>query len=251
VEWGTGNLCIMFPDDYIEIRGIIDASRFTMHLDEHLNACGEGLMGVAFGTPDIERSHAEMLRHGVAAGTLQKLSRNFEHPDGWTQPSFKLCAPEPADIEGLMHVVVIQHLTPDLLRRPEFLVHANTCMGVNALSGTIYDKHRVTGKLCRLLGDEAVKEDFDGVRAVLPSGQRLELLLPGEFERKYHAIAESPEPETPRLGVMTLRVANIDALRDTLAGRGIAFTEYGHGVVCVAAEYACGATLLFTESALG
>ena len=48
VEWGTGNLCIMFPDDYLEIRGIIDASRFTMHLDEHLDAYGEGLMGVAF-----------------------------------------------------------------------------------------------------------------------------------------------------------------------------------------------------------
>ena len=46
VEWGTGNLCIMFPDDYLEVRGIIDASRFTMHLDEHLAAYGEGLMGV-------------------------------------------------------------------------------------------------------------------------------------------------------------------------------------------------------------
>ena len=249
VEWGTGNLCIMFPDDYIEIRGIIDASRFTMHLDEHLRAFGEGLMGVAFGTPDIERSHDEMLRNGVEAGALQKLSRNFEHPEGWTQPSFRLCAPEPADIEGLMHVVVIQHLTPDLLRRPDFLVHANTCIGVNALSGTIYEKRRVAGKLRRLLGEEEVSEDEDGVRAVLQSGQRLELLMPGEYARKYGAIVESPEPQTPRLGVMTLRVANIDGLRDTLGTRGVAFTESGSGVVCVAADDACGATLLFTESA--
>ncbi|MGI9223504.1 MAG: VOC family protein [Woeseiaceae bacterium] len=249
VEWGTGNLCIMFPDDYIEVRGIIDASRFTMHLDEHLNAFGEGLMGVAFGTQDIKCSHDEMRESGVDAGTLQKLSRNFEHPEGWTQPSFKLCAPEPVDIEGLMHVVVIQHLTPDLLRRPDFLAHANSCTGVNALSGTIYDKRRVAGKLRRLLGEDAVNEDEDGVRAVLQSGQRLELLLPGEYERKYGAIAESPEPQTPRLGVMTMRVASIDGLRDTLGERGVAFTEYGRGVVRVAAEDACGATLLFTESA--
>jgi hypothetical protein len=249
VEWGTGNLCIMFPDDYIEIRGIIDASRFTMHLDEHLNTFGEGLMGVAFGTPDIERSHDEMLESGVDAGTLQKLSRNFEHPEGWTQPSFRLCAPEADDIEGLMHVVVIEHLTPDLLRRPDFLVHENTCTGVNALSGTIYEKRRVAGKLRRLLGEDEVSEDEDGVRAVLQSGQRLELLMPKEYERKYGAIAESPEPRTPRLGVMSLRVANIDGLRDTLGARGVAFTEYGRGVVRVAAEDACGATLLFTESA--
>ncbi len=38
VERGTGNPCIMFPDDYLVIRGIIDASRLTMHLDAHLDA---------------------------------------------------------------------------------------------------------------------------------------------------------------------------------------------------------------------
>ena len=81
IEWGTGNLCIMFPDDYIEVRGILDTEKFTMHLDTHLE------------------------KHG----------------------------------EGLMHVVVIQHLTPELIRRPDFLSHANGCVGINKLSGTIVD----------------------------------------------------------------------------------------------------------------
>jgi catechol 2,3-dioxygenase-like lactoylglutathione lyase family enzyme len=248
VEWGTGNLCIMFPNDYLEIRGIIDASRFTMHLDEHLDAFGEGLMGVAFGTPDIERSHAELKQSGVSAGNLQRLSRNFEHPEGWTQPSFKLCAPAAEDIEGLMHVIVIEHLTPELLRRPDFLVHANSCIGVNAIAGTVYEKHRVADKLRRLLGDGPVTEDVDGVRAVLDSGQRLELLLPVEYERKYGSIPASPEPETPRLGNLTLRVASTDALRDMLAAGGVEFDERAGGQVVVAADHACGATLLFTES---
>ena len=57
IEWGTGNLCIMFADDYLEMRGIIDASRFTMHLDTHLERFGAGLMGVAFGTADVEASY--------------------------------------------------------------------------------------------------------------------------------------------------------------------------------------------------
>ena len=26
IEWGTGNLCIMFPEDYIEVRGGVDAT---------------------------------------------------------------------------------------------------------------------------------------------------------------------------------------------------------------------------------
>ena len=87
VEWGTGNLCIMFPDDYLEIRGIIDASRFTMHLDEHLEKHGEGLMGVAFGTSDVKTSYAQANDAGINTGELRSLRRNFEHPEGWTQPA--------------------------------------------------------------------------------------------------------------------------------------------------------------------
>ncbi len=118
VEWGTGNLCIMFPDDYIEIRGIVDASRITMNLDQHLERFGEGLMGVAFRSDDVQASFEEMTKHGVSVSEPRRLTRNFEHHEGWTQPSFRLCVPEAADIEGLMHVVVLQHLTPELIRRP-------------------------------------------------------------------------------------------------------------------------------------
>ena len=48
---------------------------------------------------------------------------------------------------------------------------------------------------------------------------------------------------------MTLRVASADGLRDALGERGVAFTEQAPGLIRVAPENACGATLLFTESA--
>ena len=224
IEWGTGNLCIMFPDDYLEVRGIIDASRFTMHLDEHLDAFGEGLMGVAFGTRDIVSSHREMQQHGIDTGDIRSLTRNFEHPEGWTQPSFRLCAPAATDIEGLMHVVVIEHLTPELIRRPEFLDHANSCTGVAAMSGVIYDAQRVAAKMRALLGSDSVSEDSDGVRVRLANGQALDLLLPAAYERRYGDIAGSPEPDTPRLGTMTLRVESMDALRRALDSSSIPYS---------------------------
>ena len=147
-----------------------------------------------------------------------------------------------------MHVVVIEHLTPELIRRPDFLTHPNSCIGVNSISGVIYDKHRVAARMRALLGEGAVTEDVDGVRVVLASGQRLELLLPAEYERCYGHIAESPEPETPRLGVMTLRVASIEALRDALEQNRVDYGEEAHSALRVQPEHACGATLLFTES---
>ena len=249
VEWGTGNLCIMFPDDYIEVRGIIDPERFTMHLDEHLAAYGEGLMGVAFGARDIASSHEQMQKHGIDTGDIRNLTRNFEHPEGWTQPSFSLCAPAADDIEGLMHVVVIEHLTPELIRRPDFLVHANSCIGVNSMSGVIYDHPRVASKMRALFGENAVSEGSDGIRVALASGQYLELLSADAYRARYGEIAASPEPATPRLGTMTLRVESRSALCDVLGANAVDYSEAPGDQVRVEAANACGATLYFTELA--
>ncbi len=249
VEWGTGNLCIMFPDDYLEIRGIIDASRFTMHLDEHLEAFGEGLMGVAFSTADVQRSHGEMLKHGIDAGDVRTLTRNFEHADGWTQPSFRLCAPAADDIHGLMHVVVLQHLTPELIREPGFLAHANGCIGVNSIAGTIQDIERVSGRLRRLLGDHAVAVHEHGVSARLPTEQRIDLLLPQDYERSHGKISGTPEQDVPRLGALTLRVKSVAMVAKLLKANGVSSEQPSAGLIQVSPEDACGTTLHFTEAA--
>ena len=248
IEWGTGNLCIMFPHDYLEMRGIIDASRFTMHLDSHLDNFGEGLMGVAFGTTDVESSCGETAKHGIDTGELRRLTRNFEHPEGWTQPSFQLFAPAAADIEGLMHVVVIQHLTPELIRRPDFLEHPNGCIGVNSMAGTIYDIERCALKMQRLLGKEAVESSERGVFLCIPSGQSIELLLPDIFVRDYGEIEATPDPETPRLGAMTLCVSKLENTARLFAENDVAFTQPGIDMIRVASDLTCGVTLQFVEN---
>jgi len=232
IEWGTGNLCIMFPDDYIEVRGIIDPEKFTMHLDTHLEEHGEGLMGVAFGTSDVKASYVEAQSHGINTGELRQLRRNFEHPEGWTQPSFELFAPDAEDIEGLMHVVVIQHLTSELIRRSDFLSHANGCLGINELSGTIVDVGSCATKMRRLLGNDAVTENDDGVLLTVPSGQTICL----------------SEADTAGLVSMTLRVADLQIAADLFGQNDIAF-EFDGQNIRISPDDACGAVLVFTETA--
>jgi catechol 2,3-dioxygenase-like lactoylglutathione lyase family enzyme len=247
IEWGTGNLCIMFPDDYLEIRGIVDASRFTMNLDKHLDQFGEGLMGVAFRTDDVQTSYREIVDHGIRVTEPRRLTRNFEHPEGWTQPSFDLCVPEPDDIEGLMHVVVLQHLTPELIRRPDFLSHQNACVGVNAMAGIIDDTERVAAKLALLLGGDSVRTDADGVHLVVPTGQQIDLLLPHVYQARFGDIGRESDSKTPRLGAMTLRVEDLGRTQDVLAGNDVAFGNPDEGTIRVGPEYACGVVLDFTE----
>lgn len=232
IEWGTGNLCIMFAEDYIEVRGIIDPERFTMHLDTHLEEHGEGLMGVAFGTLDVSASYAEANAAGINTGELRSLRRNFEHPEGWTQPAFELFAPDAGDIEGLMHVVIIQHLTPELIRRPEFLEHANRCVGINAMAGTITDVASSAGKMRRLLGDDAVEESQEELTLRVPSGQSIRLV----------------QAEDAALASMTLRVSDIVACGELLKKNGIGARQC-NGDIAVGPDDACGTILIFTEAA--
>jgi len=233
IEWGTGNLCIMFPDDYVEVRGIIDASRFTMHLDTHLEKHGEGLMGVAFGTSDVKASHAEAMANGINTGELRQLRRNFEHPAGWTQPSFELYAPDADDIEGLMHVVVIQHLTPELIRRPDFLEHPNGCFGVSEMSGTIENVSSCATKMRHLLGHEAVAESDDRVVLTVPSGQSIRL----------------DKADSSGLSSMTMRVKDLAIAATLFRANGIVFERDDRGFIVVSPQYACGTTFVFSETA--
>ncbi len=248
VEWGTGNLCIMFPDDYLEVRGIIDAERFTMYLDEHLERYGEGLMGVAFGTSDVAASRALAIRNGVDAGELKTLTRNFEHPEGWTQPSFALYAPAQADIAEMMHVVVLEHRTPELIRAPHFLEHPNGCVGVNGIAGIVYDVGACAGRVRQLLGDDAVRMNAAGLRAVVPTGQYLDFLVPEAFVTRYGRLPFFDDGHTPRLAAISLRVADLDAAADALEERELQYDRPSANVLRVSADDACGTLLEFTES---
>ena len=251
IEWGTGNLCIMFPSDYLEIRGIADPSRFTMNLDNHLDRYGEGLMGVAFRTDDVHGSYRDMVDHGMRVAPPSTLTRNFEHPEGWTQPSFELCVPEADDIEGLMHVVVLQHLTPELIRRPDFLSHENGCVGVNDMTGVIQSVARIASKLAFLLGKDAVTGSHDGVRLELPTGQRINLLLPHIYQSRFGTPVISPGSESPSLRAMTLRVESLVRTRDLLADNGLEYNSVDDRRIRIGQDSACGAILDFTEESPG
>jgi hypothetical protein len=233
IEWGTGNLCIMFPDDYLEVRGIIDPGKFTMHLDTHLEERGEGLMGVAFGTADVKASFEEARANGINTGELRSLRRNFEHPEGWTQPAFSLFAPDAEDIEGLMHVVIIEHLTPELIRRPDFLEHANGCVGISAMSGTVTDIESCTTKMRRLLGDDAIEQGDDEIVLTVPSGQAIHL----------------HKADSAGLHSMTMVVRDIAVTAELFDANGISYERADDGSIITSPGDACGTTLRFAEVA--
>lgn len=236
VEWGTGNWCIMFPDDYIELRGILTTERPLQGLDGWLAAHGEGLMGVAFGTDDSEASRRSLESNGVAVRRFTTLRRNFEHPDGWTQPEFALCFPEEADVTGLGHVVLCEHRTPELLRPPGTTVHANGANRVISIEGIVLD----------LDAAETAQRSFLGPDAVARFGNRLHIALPREQRIELRQAAPG---ERDGLFAVTLRVSDAAATRRLLMTNGVRFSvSDDRSTLSVASDDACGVTLRFEGS---
>ncbi len=247
IEWGTGNWCIMFADDYLELRGIIDPEKFTVNLDKTLAQYGEGLAGVAFGTNSAQGNYDEMVKNGITPKPLRALSRNFELEEGWVTPKFSLCFPKEKDITGLLHVVCCQHLTPELMRKPQYLQHPNTATGVISMTGRIADADAVENAQVKLLGRDAVTRIGNNIRLTLPSGQYIDLLAAQDYDHIYGKDSKSVANEDTYLGAVRLKVADIQATQQVLSNNKVAFTVLADDLIRIKASEACGVMIEFCQ----
>ena len=205
-------------------------------------------MGVAFGTIGARQSHDLMIENGLHPSPVRALTRNFELPGGWVQPRFALCFPDEAEVPGLMHVVLCQHLTPELTRRPEFLEHANDVKRVRAMTGVMATPHEAGPALRAFLGADCVRNEGDGL--VLDcGGQEIRLVPPAELARLHGGVAFDPMPQPPFLAALVLEVGDLDKTRRTLEASGVAFVAAAPDSLRVGPNEACGVIIDFTTAA--
>jgi len=207
IGWGTANYCIMFPDDYVELLGIVDASQFTNNLDTLLAERGEGLLGMAFASSHIDEL-AEKLD-----GQPQDLKRLLELPEGTVEPRFKLMHPPIGTLPGLSGFFV-DHLTPELMRQPQWLAHANGATGIASVTVGVADILAAREVYVGLFGEDFVNGSIN--------------IVAGEagFSR------------------LALKVADVDATRAFLSDAQVTFNESDDGL-SITPDKATGAALSF------
>jgi catechol 2,3-dioxygenase-like lactoylglutathione lyase family enzyme len=243
-DWGTGNWCIQFAREYLELRGFIQPSDApqTRELLAFL-ARREGLMGIAFGTTGARLSHDAFVASGLHPRPVKPLTRNFELPEGTVPVSFELCFLPREETPALMHVVVCEHLTPERLRRPEWLQHANGARRVAGLVAVAEDPLAALAAWDRLFS--CVRQVEGGIQADVGNGWLL-LLGPADLRRRYPGVELPSSGEWPCLAAIVLGVDDLEQTRTCLAGRGVA-CDLGARVIVPPAE-ACGTLLEFTPS---
>ncbi|WP_454838095.1 MULTISPECIES: VOC family protein [Pseudomonas] len=244
IEWGTGNWCIMFEHDYLEHRGIANASRYTHGL-EHFLAEREGLMGVAFRS-DLD--NRDLYRNAVDAGLHpaepRELTRNFELPDGPLPVSFRLVFFNPQEAPALMASLVCEHLTPERLRQPEFLVHPNSAQGIFEMTSVVDSLQGIREQLSPYFGVDSLVIDDQQIKVHLPNGG-VQRILTRSLAKDSGLILDGVT--APYLSSTGVRVASLDTLKQLLSRNQVPF-EVLADRIRVAPQHACGMFLDFAEA---
>ena len=244
-EWGTGNWCIMFPQDYLELRGIVDAKRYTHQLDTFL-ALREGLMGVAFAPRGEVTDAAEALRkRGLHPEPPRELTRAFELPDGPIDVRFRLLFFNRQETGAMMASLICQHLTPERIRRPDYLVHANTAHAVSSMTGVVADLDEAE-RLTRPYFDAgAVQRMQDRVVVDVGRGAKLHLVS-ARVAASEDVALDGVAP--PYLSAVAISVGSIAACEAALRAGDTRHVRRSERVLRVAAPDGCGTVLDFVES---
>lgn len=242
-EWGTANICIMFPDDYLEIRGVGDPNKFLAGLDEFL-VHGEGLSGVAFNAKSATESYEAGRASGLGIIAPRHLNRRLVLEDKTLDLHFETVMLEHDLYPGLTHANLVQHLTADALRQPGWMDHPNGVKAFGRLVGVVTDMDVAEATYQRLLGEAHVKRENDRIWLDLGEGADIELIAPAEAASRGDA---QPARGDAYIASATLLVTHIETTQLVFEQNGIRFRRV-NGTLAVDPLDACGAHLYFQQA---
>ena len=239
--WGTANYCIMFGPDYLELLGIINPEEFNAGLDEFLKK-RQGLLRIVCRSDDLERTRTHLSAQGFAPGEVQDLGRYLEMPEGDVTPRFKLSHLPEVDTPGLA-TFMCQHLTPEMVWRPEWMTHANGATAVYAYTILHHDPASLAACYERffdhpvLVQAQRIIVETGGGKFVFCTREDLANLHPG-------ILWDGPFDDGTMVAA-TIAVEETDRTAQVLSENGVGFTRHDDGSVLVGADAACGTVLQF------
>jgi hypothetical protein len=239
---GSGNYCIMFEHDYVELFGIIGPEAASPEYVAFL-AEREGPMKLAWATPDSAEAASALTTLGLHPAAPRDLSRQLELPEGTAVPRFSIVALPPNVTPGL-ESFLCAHLTPELMRRREWLDHPNGATGLAGITVVVPDTAPLVAPYEHLFGAGCVATTDDVV--TLRVGQhRIIFATPDDFAAMYPEIDVDPAAILPGVAALTVSVTDPEATADYLANWHVSFETAGRNAVLVPPDEANSALLEF------
>lgn len=233
VGWTTANLCVMLEEGYIELLGVLDPSGVRHDIAAFLER-GEGGMGIALATDDAGATAGAWRRSGFEVAGPEALARRIEEGGATTELRFANVGPRVPEFAGLVFFACF-HETPELVRRPDWLVHANGARRLRSCTLLADPPDATAAALARLLGDSAAV-NTDHVTTFHLREQSI-VVAPEEDVRLFHPeIAEAEESPAPRLVAAEIEVRSLADTAALLEASGVPVRRTGGGLAVAPSE---------------
>jgi hypothetical protein len=236
---GSSNHLAIFSTDYLELLGfgVGGANR------PEIETFPIGLNGLVFKADDADRVYQHALAAGLPIQPVQSFSRPVKLVDDTRDARFRTTRLDPQRV-AIGRVYFCEHLTPDLVWRPEWQVHPN---GARAIARVLVatPQPEQTVAVFRTLFGPAAAAVRDG-RAVIAAGAaQIELASPPAVAEEFGEAAADPAGRTEYLAAAEFTVTSLpETTRLLCSTAGLRIEDRR---IVVPAVAAFNATLVFTE----
>lgn len=244
----TGNYCIMFPEDYVELIGIVDPSMPDRGLMSRMDEGGEGLDRAAFAVRDVDETASALETSGIGFRGPIDLHRPLELPEGEVEPRFRLIHFEdPATTPG-MQGFICYHTTPEITRGdPAWLSHRNGVVAVRALTAVHENPESLAEGWQKLLGPGCTVLTDDTL-TVFTGNHALIIVTPDHLDVMFPRLSEQTGRTSPFIAAATFLSSDVEAAASFLSGNGVDFVRATDGSILISPVEANG-TIVAIEQA--
>lgn len=236
-EWGTVNRCLMFANDYVEIIAPEGEGPEADRLRAFLDRQGDGLIGISITSANGAATGEALRAAGLEVPVARSLSRKLDDGKGTTLMFSEMLLP--AEASPGVPARIVEHITAERERHPQWLAHANAAEGVASVTAIVDEPPALTPAWDRLFGPHAAVLTDDTV--TVHTGRGLIYLTRPDELTQLHPEAELDElPPPPALVALAIRVGDTDRAAAVLKANGVDFSRDREGTLRIPPSEACG-----------
>jgi Glyoxalase-like domain len=236
---GSVNHLAMFATDYLELLGFGEGGSTRTELARF----PAGLNGLVFKTTDADLVHREAEAAGLPVLPVQSFSRPVTRDGATRDARFRTTRLDPDRI-AIGRVYFCEHLTPDLVWRPEWQTHPNGACALARVVVATADPQGAAGLFRGLFGGDAVAER-NGRHVMTAGTAEVELVPPNMLVAEFAEAAADPAGRAEYMAVLGIRVRSLREAAQRLNIIAGVRTEPQRLVVPAAAAF--NTTIVFSE----
>ncbi|MGE5476612.1 MAG: VOC family protein [Bacteroidales bacterium] len=235
-EWGTVNRCLMFAGDYVELLAAAGEGEEADKV-RAFTANGDGLASVSIASANGAATGEALRAAGLDVPVARSLSRKLDDGKGTTLMFSEMSLP--VEATPGVRTRVVQHITAERERHPQWLEHANSAIGIASVTAIVDEPPALTPAWDAVFGPHAAVLTDDTV--TVHTGRGLIYLTRPDELTQLHPEAELDElPPPPALVALAIRVADTARAAAVLKANKVEFSRDREGTLRIPPSETCG-----------